>query len=128
MCVYVCVHVRQRGYVCILPLSEKDAVIESFTKRTRYLELKYDRLEQYDRRNMIRIRGIPEPDNATTEKTDAEVIKLADKLQIFVTQSDIDISHRVGTKRDQQSCDILVTFVSNNAVSNHLDHINIKIS
>ncbi|KAK2155506.1 hypothetical protein LSH36_238g03038 [Paralvinella palmiformis] len=68
---------------------------------------------------MIRIRGIPEPDNATTEKTDAGVIKLADKLQISVTQSDINISHRVGTKRDQQSRDCLVTFVSNNAVSTH---------
>ena len=98
-------------------LSEKDAVIESLSKRTRDLELKYDRLEQCGRRNTIRIRGIPEPDKATKEKTDAEVIKLADKLQISVTQSDINISHRVGTKRDQQSRDILVTFVSNNAKS-----------
>ncbi|KAK2151987.1 hypothetical protein LSH36_343g02001 [Paralvinella palmiformis] len=79
-------------------LSEKDAVIESLTKRTRDLEQKYDLLEQYGRRNTIRI---PELDNATTEKTDAEVIKLAHKLQISVTQSDINISHRVGTKRDQ---------------------------
>ena len=92
-------------------LSEKDAVIESLSKRTRDLELKYDRLEQCGRRNTIRIRGIPEPDKATTEKTDA------DRLQISVTQSDINISHRVGTKRDQQSRDILVTFVSNNAKS-----------
>jgi len=87
------------------------------SERTWDLELKYDRLEQYGRRNTIRIRSIPEPDNATTEKTDAEVIKLADKLQISVTQSDINISHRVRTKRDQQSRDILVTFVSNNAKS-----------
>ncbi|KAK2139385.1 hypothetical protein LSH36_1826g00006, partial [Paralvinella palmiformis] len=83
----------------------------SLSKRSRDLELKYDRLEQCGRRNTIRIRGIPEPDKATKEKTDA------DRLQISVTQSDINISHRVGTKRDQQSRDILVTFVSNNAKS-----------
>jgi hypothetical protein len=78
------------------------------------MELKYDRLEQYGRRNSIRIRGIQEPDNTNTEITDAEVIKLATQLQVPITQSDINRSHRVGIKRDQQSRDILVKFVSHN--------------
>ena len=56
-------------------LAEKDSQIADLTARTRDLELKCDRLNQFGRRNSIRVRGIPESkDVSAPEDTDQTVI------------------------------------------------------
>ncbi|CAB3993982.1 Hypothetical predicted protein, partial [Paramuricea clavata] len=58
------------------------------------LKIAQDELEQYGRQECVEIRGIPlVPD----ENTNEIVIKLASKLGIDITETDISISHRLGT-------------------------------
>ena len=66
-----------------------------FSWRTSLLEKESlkSRLEQYTRRNSVRISGIPEE---LSENTDGIVLKLAEKLDVPITSADIDRCHRVG--------------------------------
>ena len=58
-----------------------------------------NQLEQYSRRNCLRIFGVEEHPN---ENTDASVCDLASKFLGFeLNPSDIDRSHRIGKKGDQ---------------------------
>ena len=60
--------------------------------------LEIDNLQQYSRRENIRIHGIPEPKG---KKDDGEevVMKLAEKLGINMESYDIKRAHRMGRKR-----------------------------
>ncbi|KAK9701450.1 hypothetical protein QE152_g30590 [Popillia japonica] len=70
-----------------------------------------DSLEQYTRRNSLRIYGLPESVN---EDTDASVIKFCkEKMNIEVTKEMIDCSHRLG-KEENHTKPLLVKFVSKN--------------
>lgn len=62
-------------------------------QRLTRLELENDALEQYGRRNIIRVSGIQEQNN---EDTDDIVLQLANDLDVPMTKQDIDRSHRVG--------------------------------
>ena len=66
---------------------------ESLRERISKVESDNDLLEQYTRRNGVRISGIPEE---LSEKTDGTLLKLAEKLDVPMTSADIDRSHRVG--------------------------------
>ena len=89
---------------------------------TRRLET--DALEQYGRRNILRVSGIPElPD----EDTDDLILHLASDLGVTLRPSEIDRSHRVGKPSDEtisqqkkskkKNRDIIVKFTSYNARS-----------
>lgn len=70
-----------------------------------------DSLEQYTRRNSLRIYGLPESVN---EDTDASVIKFyKEKMNIEVSKEMIDCSHRLG-KEENHTKPLLVKFVSKN--------------
>ena len=95
-------------------------------ERVRKLELESDALEQYGRRNILRVSGIPEQNN---EVTDDIIIQLASDLNVPISKKDIDRSHRVGkpdtggrlgrtTKSTRQHRDIIVKFTSYNARHN----------
>ena len=66
---------------------------ESLRERISKVESDNDSLEQYTRRNSVRISGIPEE---LSENTDGIILKLAEKLDVPITSADIDRSHRVG--------------------------------
>jgi len=72
------------------------------------LYARVDSLEQYSRRNSVRISGIKVTEN---ESTDNIVKKLSAEIGVAVTDDMIDRSHRVG-KADQQDRAILVKFTS----------------
>ena len=78
------------------------------------LEERCDELEQYSRRNTVRIRGLAE---AANEGTDGLVKDLAArKLEVEIGYSDVVRSHRVG-KRPQgrlKPRDIIVRFTTHN--------------
>lgn len=56
-------------------------------------KLDIDRLEQYSRRDSIRISGLPEEQN---ENTNEKIVKIAKDLGLQIQLSDISVSHRLG--------------------------------
>ncbi|KAK3928402.1 Protein unc-13-like protein C [Frankliniella fusca] len=72
------------------------------------VETKLDELEQYGRRNNLRIFGVPVQ---ADENTDDIVIEVACKMGISLDKSCIDRSHRIG-KKDSHSKPIIVKFTS----------------
>ncbi|MCG8049332.1 MAG: septum formation initiator family protein [Candidatus Thiodiazotropha endolucinida] len=90
--------------------------LDNLSKRVDKAESDNDALEQYQRRNIVRISGVPETEG---ENTDEFVIKLADELSADMSPSDIDRSHRVGKPKTggpkPRHRDIIVKFTSYNA-------------
>ena len=87
------------------------------------VEQAIDGLEQYSRRNSLRISGYPEDKD---ERTDQVVIQLAGSLGVDIASNDIDRSHRVGKFDDRsrsgkgpgakrRARDIIVKFATYNA-------------
>ena len=70
-------------------------------------ENEIEELQQYTRRNNLEIHGIPE---TTNENTDDIVKKVAEAVDVEVLNSDIDISHRLPTRNEQQQPAIIVRF------------------
>ena len=102
-------------------LTAKDEEIQLLQKRTTELEDRCDALEQYGRRNAVRVRGVPEPEKGVSEDTDSIVCDLAnEKLGLQLDPSDLVRSHRVGKLRESSDGspgmrDIIVKFVSHNS-------------
>ena len=64
------------------------------------LEHLVDRQEQYSRRNCLLVHGIAETND---ENTDGLVLKkINEKLDVEITENEIDRSHRIGRKKDGQ--------------------------
>lgn len=92
-------------------LDDQKLEIENMKSHINNLEYEVDNLQQYSRRNSLRIAGMPEREN---ENTDNIVLKLCnEQLNVPVTSADIDRSHRVGSKPadSRRSRAILVKFV-----------------
>lgn len=92
-----------------LLITENDSLKRSnaaLQQKVSQMESTIDDLEQYSRRNCIRVSGIPERNN---ENTDDIVLKLAEELDVNLSIAEIDRSHRVGrvTKKNR---DIIVKF------------------
>ncbi|XP_052131162.1 uncharacterized protein LOC127751526 [Frankliniella occidentalis] len=75
------------------------------------IENKLDELEQYGRRNNLRIFGVEERED---EETDYIVIDMAKKMNVEVSVSSIDRSHRVGRKGTRPR-PIIVKFIRHEA-------------
>ena len=95
-------------------IAKKDAQIGELQVRVVSLEERCDDLEQYSRRNTVRIRGLAESAN---EETDGLVKEFAaHKLDVKIGTSDLVRSHRVGRKTEDRSTprDIIVRFTTHN--------------
>ena len=87
-----------------IELERKNAVVQSLTTSVKKLEGKVEafesrtnELEQYSRRNSVRVFGVPE---TSPENTDDLVLKVvSDHLHCPMTKADIDRSHRTGKPR-----------------------------
>ena len=60
---------------------------------------KIDDLEQYGRRENMRIHGIPESTDSIDDDGEKVILKMAKDLNIELKDSDIQRAHRLGTKR-----------------------------
>ncbi|KAI8506020.1 hypothetical protein Bbelb_163730 [Branchiostoma belcheri] len=70
-------------------------------------------LEQYTRRNSLRIRGIPEVEGERSEFCIQKVVNFCRiKLGIDIPQQSIDRAHRVGVRSGNTSRTMLVKFIS----------------
>ena len=70
---------------------------EEFEQRLTDLEDKYDDVEQYTRKFNLEIHGFPEQGHE--EDNSADVMKVGNILGIKLSRDDIDIAHRMKTKR-----------------------------
>ena len=73
------------------------------------LHQKTDELEQYSRRNSLRIVGIPEKEKEHTGKVTIELLK---KIHPALSPADIDRCHRVGKRIPGRQRQIIIKFVS----------------
>ena len=101
----------------------RDAIIVELRTEIQKLKEDHDDLEQYGRRNNIRISGIPEPVLKADEVEDTTaVVALADevlKVDPPLQLSDIEVSHRLRKPRNAKDDDpmqIIVCFRSNNEI------------
>lgn len=86
----------------------KDALVEK-DKTIGVLENKIDDLEQYQRRQCLRVFGVSETDG---EDTDKLAIDVAKKIGVDLSVNDIDRSHRIGRKETDRPRPVIVKFVS----------------
>ena len=76
---------------------------------TKVLHYELDKLEQYGRRENIKIYGIPESAN---EDTTDVVVKLGNQLGVNLVRSDISIAHRLpGGRNKEKPAGIIAKFV-----------------
>lgn len=66
---------------------------DKLTRTVLNLQTQMDDIEQYSRRNCLRVAGIKED---ASENTDTVILKLAGDMGVNLTLADIDRSHRVG--------------------------------
>ena len=90
--------------------------IASLRKELNDFKFKLDEMEQYSRRNCLKITGIPEEKNENTDKLVLNVINnlILNENNDKITTKDISRSHRVG-KFDpsrRKTRDIIVKFIS----------------
>ena len=79
------------------PLKEE---IKTLKRENMELRLQVDDLEQYGRRPLIRISGIPEsPSENTTDK----ILQVTMKAGMNLSENDIKVSHRVGKQSSSRS-------------------------
>lgn len=72
---------------------EESGVIADLKNQIKLQTYQLDRMEQYTRRENIRITGIPYEDG---EDTTEKVIKTAREIGVTLTREDVSVSHRVG--------------------------------
>ena len=61
------------------------------------LEINGNHLEQYGKRNNLKITGIP--DDVSDENLEEKVIHVLSEIQVNVSSSDIEACHRIGQKQ-----------------------------
>lgn len=77
-------------------------------------ETKINDIEQYSRKNNVRVSGIPETGNETAEQSIEIVVeKLNNKIaDLNLQRDDIDIAHRLGRQKKDKTRQIIVKFSS----------------
>ena len=79
-------------------LSERDSTIITLKDELHHVRQSCDELEQYSRRNSVRVQGLPElPDEDPMEKT-LEFANRTLRLNPPLLPSDIDRAHRIGRR------------------------------
>lgn len=88
---------------------ELNAKVESLEKNISNLQIRCDSLEQYSRKNNVRIYGVPKTEAEDTYDT---VVKLCnEKMGLDIVTADIDICHRLPGRNNRGDDPIIVKFV-----------------
>ena len=94
-------------------VEEKDAVIQQLQTQVSELDQKLDDLEQYTRRNSLRVSGIPESAEEDCEALTLATLNESLSLEPPLSLADIDRLHRVGRPRtDGKPRQVLVKFAT----------------
>ena len=95
-------------------LADRDATIAALQSEVQVLQEDYDALEQYGRRNGLRISGIPEQDGGDTTTAIVELANNVLKVEPPLQREDVSISHRLKkphNARPQDPAPIIVRFL-----------------
>ena len=76
------------------------------------LNHKVDDLEQYSRRNSVRVTDIPENENEDIRKSVLEMINNRMKIEPLVQSHELDRVHRVGRFQELKTRAVLVKFAT----------------
>jgi hypothetical protein len=93
-------------------LARAEGVIENLRveiktlKRSSHLE--GDQRDQYSRREIVRITGVPQ---TRDENTSVTMCRIAERLGVYITPNDISVSHRSGRSNGNNPRPILCKFV-----------------
>ena len=93
-------------------IEAKDVVITALKEEVKTLNHKVDDLEQYSRRNSVRVTGIPENENEAIGKSVLEMINNRMKVEPPVQAHELDRVHRVGRLQEHKSRAVLVKFAT----------------
>ena len=92
-------------------LNNMKTLMQGMTTSLEKLKADVNSLEQYSRRNCLRIFGVVESDGENTSELVMELAR--NNLQVNIEQSDIDRSHRIGRSHERgHPRDIIVKFTS----------------
>ena len=91
-------------------LKAKDKTIAELKDHIATLETETDNLQQYSRRNSLRISGIPESDTEDPVEKSLTLINETMKVKPKIELSDVDRIHRVGAKSANKSRPMLIKF------------------
>ena len=116
-------------------LAKKDTIIESLdtdNKRladraksdANYVDKVTNDLEQYGRRNNIRIFGIEDDANRQTSETTTKLLisTIKAKTGLYINEQEIDIAHRLGKYKQGKHRPIIVKFVRRQTKINVFKH------
>jgi len=97
-----------------LEVADKQQKINSLNTRVEELEASVDTLEQYSRRNSLRISGVPEEPYEDTGEVFLKLINSRTQIHPALTINEIDRIHRVGAKKTDKpsSRQIIVKFAT----------------
>ena len=87
---------------------------KNFEKETNKISEMMNEHEQYSRRNNIRIMGLPGDETGeTANNTIEKALKLFEsKLNVNLTQRDIDVAHRLGEYKEGRNRQVIMKFVN----------------
>ena len=98
-------------------IKSKDEKISQLENEVEILENKIDDLEQYRRRNGLRFNEVSESNNEDVVEKAMKLMNDTMKVTPPVSMENIDRVHRVGRKKENAPCGILVKFATYNVRS-----------
>ena len=91
-----CNNAAKRMYQEVILLKTELQSVKDELKRERTERIiQVDRLEQYQRKDSLRINGIPYAEGETNTQLEDKVINLADKIGVKLNRQDISVTHRL---------------------------------
>ena len=91
-------------------LEKKDEEFESLKTRVGELEYQHDELQQYSRRNSIRVSGLVETPNEDPAELSIDLFN--NRMHLAIIPEEIDRAHRVGKMVEGKDRPLLVKFTS----------------
>lgn len=94
--------------------SENIKLLEQIEKNSTTADERINDLEQYGRRNNIRINGVPENGEETSERTTRIATETLNRYieNLDIRREEIDIAHRLGKKKEGKHRQIIIKFQS----------------
>lgn len=95
---------------CIVECSAK--ILDNVSRHLRCFQYDLDRLEQYSRRETVRIIGLPEQEGEDNENLKPKIVQMCANMDVNLQANEISVCHRNGKKLMGKPRPILCKFIS----------------